>query len=148
MKIFIDTANVEQIKKANVEAMKNKDTVARAFYSVLMNKIMLEKINKREKGQEITDADVSNIIQKMIKELNDEKENYQKAGNMEEVAHLEKQLEIAKTYLPKMLSREEIKAEIMKLDDKSIPVVMKHFKANFNGQVDMRLVQEVLKELV
>lgn len=137
----------EQIKKANVEAMKNKDTVARAFYSVLMNKIMLEKINKREKGQEITDADVSNIIQKMIKELNDEKENYQKAGNMEEVAHLEKQLEIAKTYLPKMLSREEIKAEIMKLDDKSIPVVMKHFKANFNGQVDMRLVQEVLKEL-
>ena len=128
--------------------MKNKDTVARAFYSVLMNKIMLEKINKREKGQEITDADVSNIIQKMIKELNDEKENYQKAGNMEEVAHLEKQLEIAKTYLPKMLSREEIKAEIMKLDDKSIPVVMKHFKANFNGQVDMRLVQEVLKELV
>ena len=138
----------EQIKKANVEAMKNKDTVARAFYSVLMNKIMLEKINKREKGQEITDADVSNIIQKMIKELNDEKENYQKAGNMEEVAHLEKQLEIAKTYLPKMLSREEIKAEIMKLDDKSIPVVMKHFKANFNGQVNMRLVQEVLKELV
>ena len=122
----------EQIKKANVEAMKNKDTVARAFYSVLMNKIMLEKINKREKGQEITDADVSNIIQKMIKELNDEKENYQKAGNMEEVAHLEKQLEIAKTYLPKMLSREEIKAEILKLDDKSIPVVMKHFKANFN----------------
>ena len=99
----------EQIKKANVEAMKNKDTVARAFYSVLMNKIMLEKINKREKGQEITDADVSNIIQKMIKELGDEKDNYQKAGNMEEVAHIEKQLEIAKTYLPKILSRDEIK---------------------------------------
>ena len=137
----------EQIKKANVEAMKNKDTVARAFYSVLMNKIMLEKINKREKGQEITDADVSNIIQKMIKELGDEKDNYQKAGNMEEVAHIEKQLEIAKTYLPKMLSREEIKDEIEKLEDKSIPVVMKYFKANFNGKVDMRLVQEVLKEM-
>lgn len=137
----------EQIKKANVEAMKNKDMVARAFYSVLMNKIMLEKINKREKGQEITDADVSNIIQKMIKELGDEKDNYQKAGNMEEVAHIEKQLEIAKTYLPKMLSREEIKDEIEKLEDKSIPVVMKYFKANFNGQVDMRLVQEVLKEM-
>ena len=137
----------EQIKKANVEAMKNKDTVARAFYSVLMNKIMLEKINKREKGQEITDADVSNIIQKMIKELGDEKDNYQKAGNMEEVAHIEKQLEIAKTYLPKMLSREEIKEEIEKLEDKSIPIVMKYFKANFNGQVDMRLVQEVLKEM-
>lgn len=136
----------EQIKKANIEAMKNKDTIARAFYSVLMNKIMLEKINKREKGQEITDADVSNIIQKMIKELNDEKDNFAKAGRSEEVEHLEKQIEIAKTYLPKMLSRDEIKAEINKLADKSIPVVMKHFKANFNGQVDMCLVQEVLKE--
>ena len=136
----------EQIKKANIEAMKNKDTIARAFYSVLMNKIMLEKINKREKGQEITDADVSNIIQKMIKELNDEKDNFAKAGRSEEVEHLEKQIEIAKTYLPKMLSRDEIKVEINKLADKSIPVVMKHFKANFNGQVDMRLVQEVLKE--
>ena len=136
----------EQIKKANIEAMKNKDTIARAFYSVLMNKIMLEKINKREKGQEITDADVSNIIQKMIKELNDEKDNFAKAGRSEEVEHLEKQIEIAKTYLPKMLSRDEIKAEINKLADKSIPVVMKHFKANFNGQVDMRLFQEVLKE--
>lgn len=136
----------DQIKKANVEAMKNKDTVARAFYSVLMNKIMLEKINKREKGQEITDADVSNIIQKMIKELGDEKDNYAKAGNLEEVTHIEKQIELAKGYLPKMMSREEIKAEIAKMPDKTIPVVMKHFKANFNGQVDMRLVQEVLKE--
>ena len=136
----------EQIKKANIEAMKNKDTIARAFYSVLMNKIMLEKINKREKGQELTDADVSNIIQKMIKELNDEKDNFAKAGRSEEVEHLEKQIEIAKGYLPKMLSREEIKTEISKLSDKSIPSVMKFFKANFNGQVDMRLVQEVLKE--
>ncbi len=137
----------EKINEANKEAMKNKDVVARAFYSVLKNKIMLEKINKREKGEELSDADVSNILQKMIKELNDEKENYQKAGNMGEVANLERQLEIAKVYLPKMLSHEEIKAEIEKLSDKSIPVVMKHFKANFNGRVDMRLVQEVLKEL-
>ena len=63
----------DDIKKANVEAMKNKDTVARSFYSVLLNKILLESINKREKGEEIVDADVSNIIQKMIKELNEEK---------------------------------------------------------------------------
>ena len=135
----------DEIKKANVEAMKNKDAVARAFYSVLMNKIMLEKINKREKGLSLTDADTSNIIQKMIKELGDEKENYQKAGNTMEVEHIERQLEIAKSYLPKMLSSDEIKAEIEKLDDKTIPNVMKHFKLNFNGKVDMRLVQEVLK---
>ena len=137
----------EEIKKANIQAMKDKDTVARAFYSVLMNKIMLEKIAKRESGKEIVDADVSNIIQKLIKELNDEKENYTKVGNTEQVANIERQIQIASTYLPKMLSREEIKNIILSLDDKSIPTVMKHFKTNFNGQVDMRLVQEVLKEI-
>ena len=137
----------EQIKKANIEAMKNKDTVARAFYSVLMNKILLEKIAKGQRDQMLADADVSNIVQKVIKELNDEKENYQKVGNAEEVANLNRQLEIASSYLPKQLSKDEIKAIILGLDDKTIPTVMKHFKANYNGQVDMRLVQEVLMEL-
>ncbi len=135
----------EQIKKANIEAMKNKDVVARGFYSVLMNKVLLEKIAKGDRSQMLSDADMSNILQKTIKELNDEKSNYEKVGNAEEVARISRQIEIASSYLPKMLSREEIKAIIDSLDDKSVPSVMKHFKANFNGQVDMRLVQEVLK---
>lgn len=137
----------EQIKKANIEAMKNKDAVARAFYSVLMNKIMLEKIARRESGKELVDADISNIVQKLIKELNDEKENYAKVGNTQQVQNIEKQLSLAAEFLPKMLSAEEIKAIILSLPDRSVPTVMKHFKANFNGQVDMRLVQEVLKTL-
>ena len=51
------------------------------------------------------------------------------------------------SYLPKMMSAEEIKAEILKLEDKSVPNVMKHFKANFAGKCDMRDVQAVLKTL-
>ena len=35
----------------------------------------------------------------------------------------------------------------MALDDKTIPNVMKHFKMNYNGKCDMRLVQEVLREV-
>lgn len=135
----------EQIKKANIEAMKNKDTVARAFYSVLMNKVLLEKIAKGDRNQPLADADMSNILQKTIKELGDEKANYEKVGNAEEVEKINRQIEIATSYLPKMLTREEIKNIIDGLPDKSIPFVMKHFKANYNGQVDMRLVQEVLK---
>ena len=56
-------------------------------------------------------------------------------------------IDIASKYLPKMLSKEEIREVILSLDDKSIPNVMKHFKANYNGKCDMRLVQEVLKEI-
>ena len=135
----------EKIKQANIQAMKDKDSVARSIYSVLLNKIMLENIKKKEKGGQVEDADISNILQKTIKELAEEKENYAKLGNSEEVKLIEKQMEIASSYLPKMMSREEIAQEINSLQDKSIPTVMKHFKQNFNGKCDMRLVQEVLK---
>ena len=137
----------DEIKKANVQAMKDKDTVARSIYSVLLNKIMLENIKKREKGQEVDDADISNILQKTIKELSEEKENYLKVGNEKEVEEISRQIEIASSYLPKMMSKEEIAEVISSLPDKSIPFVMKHFKQNYNGKCDMRLVQEVLKSI-
>lgn len=136
---------IDEIKKANIQAMKDKDAVARSIYSVILNKIMLETIKKREKNEEITDADVSNILQKTIKELEEEKLNYAKVNNTEEVDKIGAQIEIASKYLPKMLSRGEIEEIIKGLDDKSIPNVMKHFKTNYNGKCDMRLVQEVLK---
>ena len=135
----------EEIKKANVEAMKNKDAISRGIYSVILNKIMLENIKKREKGEEVNDADVSNILQKSVKELNEEKENYLKVSNAAEAEKISAQIAIIEKFLPKMMSKEEIEAVINSLDDKSIPAVMKHFKTNFNGKCDMRLVQEVLK---
>lgn len=138
----------EEIKKANIQAMKDKDTVARNFYSVLKNKILLEKIAKGDRESNLDDATISNILQKTIKELVEEKENYEKVNNTQEAEILAKQIEIAKSYLPKMLSKDEIKEIILTLPDKNIPTVMKHFKTNFNGKVDMREVQEVLKELV
>lgn len=137
----------DEIKKANVQAMKDKDAVARSFYSVLLNKIKLEEIRKREKGEEIVDADIISIIQKTIKELGDECEGYQKVGNDEEVKNISAQIKIAEGYLPKMMSDDEIKEVILSLDDKSVPNVMKHFKANYAGKCDMRKVQEVLKGL-
>ena len=60
---------------------------------------------------------------------------------------MEKQIEFCKTFLPKTLSKEEIKNIILSLEDKTVPTVMKHFKANYNGAVDMREVQEVLKNI-
>ena len=137
----------DEIKKANVEAMKAKDAVARGIYSVVLNKLMLDTIRKREKGEEVVDADVVNILQKTIKELSEERENYLKVKNAEEADKIATQIKILEGFLPKMLSEDEIKSIILALPDRSVPTVMKHFKANYNGKCDMRLVQSVLKEL-
>ena len=83
----------------------------------------------------------------MIKELTEEKASYEKAGRVETVEELKKQLSLVEKFMPKMLSADEIKEIILSLDDKTIPSVMKHFKMNYNGKCDMRQVQEVLKSL-
>ena len=86
-------------------------------------------------------------MQKTVNELTEEREGFVKEGRAETVASLDRQLETVKQYLPKLLSAEEIKGIIEKLDDKTVPSVMKHFKTNYAGKVDMKLVGEVLKTL-
>lgn len=137
----------EQIKKDNVQAMKDKNSLARSIYGVVMNKILLQSIELKRDGKEQTDADVVQILQKTIKELTEEKENYIKAGNAVEAENVEKQKEIISKYLPKMLSQEEIIAVINSLPDKSIPTIMKHFKTEYAGKVDMGIVNKIARSL-
>ena len=138
---------IDEIKKANMEALKAHDDAKRTAYSMLMNKYMLAGIELKAQGKEIGDTEMIQIVQKSIKELDEELQIYQNAGRVDGANNILAQKQALEVYLPKMMSKEEIKAEIEKLDDKSIGAVMKHFKANFAGKCDMRDVQEVLKTL-
>lgn len=137
---------IDDIKKKNMDALKAHDNVARAIYSIIINKFMLVSIDKKEKGQEADDKDMISIIMKSLKELSDEKESYAKVNNAAKFQEIEKQEDLIKEFLPKMLSEDKIRKEISKLDDKSLPNVMKYFKINFAGQVDMGLVNRIAKE--
>jgi len=136
---------IDEIKKDNVQAMKDKDAVARTIYGVVINKFMLQNIEKRKSGAEMTDADMVAILQKTIKELDEEAENYNKAGKTDEAKNVFAQKEYLVKYLPQMMSEQEIRDVIAGLDDKSMPNIMKHFKANYNGKVDMGLVNKIAR---
>lgn len=136
---------IDEIKKDNVQAMKDKNTIARSIFGVVTNKHLLQSIEKRKAGGEMTDADMVAILQKTIKELNEEAENYAKVGNQAQVEEINAQKAILEKYLPKMMSEDEIKAVIADLDDKSMPSIMKHFKANYAGKVDMQLVNKIAR---
>ena len=138
---------IDQIKAANIEALKCKDTVARGVLSVVMNKYKLQEVELKASGKEIGDKELLAIIQKTLKELADEKEGYLKVNNQERAYAISRQEEILNAYLPKQLSEEEIRSIINSLEDKSVPCVMKHFKMNYAGQVDMSLVNSVLRSL-
>ena len=136
---------IEEIKKGNVQAMKEHDSVARAIYGVVMNKVLLNGIELKKDGKEQTDNDVIQILQKTLKELTEEKEDYLKVHNDAEAENIERQKLIISKYLPQMLSEAEIRAIIATLPDKSIPAVMKHFKEHYAGKVDMGLVNKIAR---
>ena len=135
---------LQDLKKAKMQEMKARNADAVTGLNVVIAKLML--LEKSGKG-EITDADVNQAIQKSIKELQEEKEGFAKAGRAESVASLEAQIKAVQAYLPKQLSAEEIKDIILGLDDKSVPSVMRYFKEKYQGQVDMKEVSVVLKSL-
>lgn len=136
----------EEIQKANMDALRNHDKVARSILSIVYGKFKNESINQGLNAKSLPDGDCLNIIKKTIKELDEEYEGYIKVGRQESADEIKRQREIIEKYLPQMMSEAEIRAEIEKLEDKKIPSVMKHFKTNFNGLCDMGLVSKIAKE--
>ena len=138
---------IDELKKANMEALKSKNKNVRAILSVVINKYNLARIELSTKGKEIADADLLGIIQKTIKELEDERAGYLSVNNTQRVEEIDEQMKTIQSYLPKMLTEEEIKNEILSLEDCSIPSVMKYFKEKFAGKVDMGLVNRIARSI-
>lgn len=136
---------INELEKANIEALKNKDKTARAVLSVAINKYRVNAIELKAQGKEASDVDLIKVINKVVKELEEEKEGYVKLNRVEEVKAIEEQKAIIEKYLPKLMSEEEIRKIIASLEDKSMPSIMKHFKANYDGKVDMSLVSKIAR---
>lgn len=137
---------LEELKKDKIQAMKAKDADAVTAYNALISRLMLMATDPNH-GKEISDADIVSAAGKTEKELLEERENFEKAGRAETVASLERQIETIRKYIPAMMSAEEIESVIRSLPDKTVPVVMKHFKTNYAGKCDMKLVNETLRKM-
>lgn len=137
---------IDELKKENLKALKDKDQVKKGILSVVINKYMILSTDKNHLESKVTDEEVLSLISKTLKELNEEKEGYEKVNNKERAADIEHQMEVLRVFLPKMLDELEIEQIICELSDKSIPSVMKYFKQNYSGKVDLSLVNKILKK--
>ena len=136
---------IDELKKANIEALKAHDNEARASLSVAINRYMQVSIENKANKKETTDADTVRILTKLSKELDEEKQAYITAGKPEQGALIEKQKAAILRFLPKLLSEDEIRKLIASLPDKAIPAVMKFFKEKYPGQCDMGLVNKIAR---
>ena len=137
---------VDELKKAQMEALKQKDTLTRSVLQIVTGKAKLVEIEKRTKNESLTDDDVILVINKVIKELEEEILAFKNAGRLEKVEELSTQKDILAKYLPAQLTEDEIKDIINQLDDKSMPSIMKHFKQIYLGKCDMKLVNKIANE--
>jgi uncharacterized protein len=136
---------IDDLKKANIEAMKSHDANARVSLSAVISRYI--ELKTDGSGREVTDLDVLHLVQKVDKELDEEKASYLQAGRAEQAAEIDLQKAALVRFIPKQLSEEEIRKIISTLPDKSIPSLMKHFKTNYDGRVDMSLVSKIARGL-
>ena len=101
----------EQINQAIKTAMRAKDKVRLSTLRDIKSKIMVEAT--AASGQEITDAVVLKICMKLHKQRKETYALYMEQGREDLAKEEFEQAEIIEAFLPKMLSEDEVRAEVV-----------------------------------
>ena len=141
-----------ELRKANMQAMKDHDTVKKGVLSRVISSIALAE---KEGAKTLTREEELTFIQKELKQTR-ESLTETPADRTDLIEETKKKIAILESYLPKQLSAEEIKEAIEKILSekglepvkKSQGVVMKEMMAQYKGQVDGKLVNQVLGTLL
>ena len=138
--------NVDLIKQDLVAAMKSGDGLKVSVLRMLTSELGYKRI---EVQRDLTDEDIILVLNKEAKKRREAIESFGKAGRTEQVEKEKKELEILSVYLPILMSEEEVKAEIAKLDlPKDFGQAMRVVAPMFKGKADGGMVANIVKQLV
>ena len=142
----------EKLMQDLKDAMKEKDNIKKD--TVQMVRAAILQIEK-DKGIEVNDDKIIEIIAKEVKGKKDALVDFQKAERADLIDQTNQEISILQEYLPKQLSKEEIKVELEKVISdigatsmKDMGAVMKEAKARIGAGADGRTINEVVKELL
>ena len=141
----------KRIETDIMSAMKSKDEVRLSALRSVKTAIQNEKTNG--KFHELTESDVVKIVQKQIKQRTEAEEIYRQA-NREELANKEQDERlILETYVPKMLSENELKTiiehllvELNATSMKDMGKVMGELNKRYSGCIDGKLASGLIKQ--
>ena len=142
----------EELMQDLKDAMREKDTVKKD--TVQMVRAAILQIEK-DKGIEVTDEKIIEIIAKEVKVKKDALVDFEKGERQDLIDQTNQEIEILNKYLPKQLSREEIEEKVKEIINrlgatsiKDMGPVMKEAKAQIGAAADGRTINEVVKELL
>lgn len=142
----------EKLMEDLKNAMKEKNVVRKNVIQMVRAAIL--QIEK-DKGIEVDDNKILEIIAKEVKTRNDSLVDFEKGGRDDLVSVAKEEIAILSEYLPKQLTKEELKEKLSKIiadlgatSIKDMGKVMKEAKAQIGTAVDGRTINEVVKELL
>ena len=136
------------------EALKSKDkeiySTLRLVFAAIKDTMIAKKIKDKKV---LSDADLTNLLKKMVKQRNDSCEAYKKAGRSELLDNEMSEIKIINEFLPKQLSEEETKKICMEAikvvgasSVKDMGKVMGMLKKKYSDVLDFSKVSQIIKE--
>lgn len=133
-------------------SMKEKNNLRKNVVQMVRAAIL--QIEK-DKGIEVDDNKILEIIAKEVKTRNDSLIDFEKGGREDLVEQAKQEIAILSEYLPKQLTKEELKEKLTKIISdlgatsiKDMGAVMKEAKAQIGTSADGRAINEVVRELL
>ena len=140
----------ERIVGDMTAAMKAQDagrlSALRMVKAAVMNR-------EKENNTELTDQEVTKVLQSLVKQRRDSVEQYEKAGREELAAKERAEITVIEEYLPRAATREEIEEAVAAAIQetgasslKEMGAVMKAAQGRLSGKsADGRAVSEIVK---
>ncbi len=138
----------EDLKKTLKAGEKDALSVIRMIKAAIKNKEI-------EKGTPLGDEEINGVLLSLARQRKESIEQFSKANRQDLVEKETRELSIIKSYMPRQLTEEELKVIIEDAiketgagSQKDTGKVMKFVMAKVKGQVDGKLVSELVKNLL
>ena len=142
----------EQLRLDMADAMREGDNEKRDTLRLLLAAIKQVEVDQQ---QSLDDSGVQLVLTKQAKQRRESLEDYAKAGRIDLAEQEEAELLIIESYLPQMMSREDIAQAANKTIEelaadgpKDTGRVMGNLMPQLRGKADGRIVSEVVRELL
>ena len=143
---------MDQVQQDMYEAMKAGSQIKTSALRILLSKLKDKKI---EDGGDLTDSDSIKVIQTLVKQRRESADVYRNAGREELATKEETELAELETYLPEMMSEDDIRQLIVAVIQEtgatnitSIGKVMALVMQRGAGKLDGKKANTIVLELL
>ena len=139
------------------EKIKNKENIAVATVRLILAAIKDRDIEHRAKNEEneISETEILNLLQNMVKQRKESVKIYHDAGRKELKEREEEEIKIIESFLPEKISDESFNTILKNLCDeldaksiKDLGKVINTLKQRFPGQLDLKVVAKKAKDFL